>query len=204
MTSYLIRVLEDKILALRLLYASIQDGMEHTPGITHVQHHLLGQLCRLYLLEAQDLVQLGVDGMDTRDISKGAVEGEMLLEWVGCMIYRERVEELLGYRSCLMRVQQRGNITGVIHTHDMRGVPIYCISWSAHQRYNYREEKTLLIKTHTLTLTHPNLMKLDPARSAHMAHLAILQLLFFSSVANTAPPWESSFLRQSMPPDSCT
>ena len=36
-----------------------------------------------------------------------------------------------------------------------------------------------------------------------MAHLAILKLLFLSSVANTAPPWESSFFLQSMPPDNC-
>lgn len=45
-------------------------------------------------------------------------------------------------------------------------------------------------------------MKLDPARSAHIAHLAILQLLFFNSVANTAPRWESSFFLQSTLPDS--
>lgn len=45
-------------------------------------------------------------------------------------------------------------------------------------------------------------MKLDPAKSAHIAHLAILQLLFFNSVANTAPLWESSFFLQSTLPDS--
>ena len=49
--------------------------------------------------------------------------------------------------------------------------------------------------------SHPNLMKLDPARMEHMAHFAILQLLFLSSVASAAPLWDSSFLRQSTPPD---
>jgi hypothetical protein len=47
-------------------------------------------------------------------------------------------------------------------------------------------------------------MKLDPAKTELMAHLAILQLLFFSSVANTAPRCESSFFRQSTPPECCT
>lgn len=51
--------------------------------------------------------------------------------------------------------------------------------------------------------THPNLMKLEPAKMAHIAHLAILQLLFLSSVASTAPRWESSFLRHSTPPAAC-
>ena len=47
-------------------------------------------------------------------------------------------------------------------------------------------------------------MKLVPARCAHSAHLEILQLLFFSSVASTAPLWGSSFFLQSIPPDSCS
>lgn len=49
--------------------------------------------------------------------------------------------------------------------------------------------------------THPNLMKLEPASSAHIAHLAILKLLFLSSVAKTAPPCESNFFLQSIPPE---
>ena len=45
-------------------------------------------------------------------------------------------------------------------------------------------------------------MKLAPASRAHSAHLEILQLLFFSSVASTAPRCDSSFLRQSILPES--
>lgn len=45
--------------------------------------------------------------------------------------------------------------------------------------------------------THPNLIWSDPASSEHTVHLASLKLLFFSSVASTAPFWESSFCRHS-------
>ena len=61
----------------------------------------------------------------------------------------------------------------------------------------------VLISLPSTVPTHPNLMKLDPAKTAHVAHLAILQLLFLSSVASTAPRWESSFLRHSTPPAAC-
>ena len=58
--------------------------------------------------------------------------------------------------------------------------------------------------THTkgYSVAHPNLMKLAPASRAHSAHLEILQLLFLSSVASTAPRCDSSFLRQSILPES--
>lgn len=36
-------------------------------------------------------------------------------------------------------------------------------------------------------VTHPNLIWSEPARMADTVHLASLQLLFFSSVASTAP-----------------
>ena len=43
----------------------------------------------------------------------------------------------------------------------------------------------------------------EPASSAETVHLASLQLLFLSSVANTAPRWVSRRCRQSMPPLDC-
>ena len=58
--------------------------------------------------------------------------------------------------------------------------------------------------THTksYSVAHPNLMKLISASRAHSAHLEILQLLFLSSVASTAPRCDSSSLRQSILPES--
>ena len=50
---------------------------------------------------------------------------------------------------------------------------------------------------------NPNLMVSEPASMEATVHLASLQLLFFNSVASTAPRWLSSLLRQSIPPDSC-
>lgn len=51
--------------------------------------------------------------------------------------------------------------------------------------------------------SHPNLIWSDPASSEQTVHLASLQLLFFSSVANTAPLWLSRRLLQSTPPLYC-
>lgn len=45
--------------------------MQNAPGVGHVQHHLVGQLCRLDLLDPQDLVRLGVSGVLTGDITGG-------------------------------------------------------------------------------------------------------------------------------------
>ena len=51
--------------------------------------------------------------------------------------------------------------------------------------------------------THPNFNWSDPANIAHTVHLASLQLLFFSSVAKTAPRWLSNLALQSTPPEHC-
>ena len=69
--SHLIRVLEDEVLAGRLLPAGVNDGVEDAPGVAHVQRHLLCQLQRLHRLHPQDLVFGGVLVVDARHVAAG-------------------------------------------------------------------------------------------------------------------------------------
>ena len=68
---YLVGVLEDDVSALGLLQAGIHDGVQHTPRIGHIQHHLVSQLSRLDLLDTQDLMGLRVNWMLARHIAVG-------------------------------------------------------------------------------------------------------------------------------------
>ena len=96
-------------------------------------------------------------------------------------------------------------VCGVVSGVCSEGVQCVCVVWMCGCAVWCGVPKGMWLQRECscLSPTHPNLMKSTPARKAQRAHLEILQLLFFSSVARTAPRWVSSFFLQSIPPDSC-
>ena len=67
----LVGVLHDDVFPRGLFAAGVDDGVQHPPGVAHVQCHLLRQLCRLHLLHPQHLVALVVAGLQPGDIAGG-------------------------------------------------------------------------------------------------------------------------------------
>ena len=68
--THLVRVLEQDVLALRLLEAEVGDGADDSPSVGEVDVHLRRKVSWLVPLGAEDRVARGIARVDTRNVSE--------------------------------------------------------------------------------------------------------------------------------------